>query len=292
MQPYIFYALATALAISISLLVNKVVIKTVKLTSLQYGLMFHLSAGIGALFLLYKPLSLSQMYLVLPYAVFGGIMWTLGDVLLFYVLRRIDASILGSLFMFKVFIIPVIAFFLFKEVFHLQTYLFLIPLIFGGFLVSSSEHFHLSSFFRKEVGIALVSLLLFSLSDTAGKFGITHVGAFSYLGILCLSAAVFSGVGLLFISETKTFTLPLLKKFLVLGSIVVCINLFFLLGAMENLTLTNAIAMLNAPFLLLITFVLSRFRPNLLEKHSPRVYAIRAIGSLIMYASAVAIVLQ
>ena len=51
MKPYVLYSLIAALAIATSLIVNKIILRNTKLSTLQYAFLFHAGGWIGAFFL-------------------------------------------------------------------------------------------------------------------------------------------------------------------------------------------------------------------------------------------------
>ena len=64
---------------------------------------------------------------------------------------------------------------------------------------------------------------------------------------------------------------------------VVCI----LTAYQQNITLSAVLSLLSSPIVFVVTFFTSKFFPQLLEHHSPKVYAIRAIGLVIILFAAI-----
>ncbi len=292
MPAYVLFSLATAVTIAISLLANKFILKGASYTLWFHTFWFHFLHGMWAivLFLLF-PTSIEKIIIAVPYAVLSALFWVGGNTILFYALHKIDASTVGSLLPLKLLFVPFIAYLFLGELFPFSVYLWFIPLIIGGFLVTLDEHIHIKTFFRTEVGVMFIGLLLFVLTDIFLKKGADAIGSFQYFPVF-FGCVTLVSLGFLPFVKKPSIMFSQIRIFSVLSFLTVLINIFFVLALRNNVTLTNAIAMLNAPFLLLITFILSRFKPELLEKHPPRVYVIRAIGSLIMYGAAVAIVMQ
>ncbi len=290
MPSYIYFGLGAAIAIALSLILNKIVLAKFSANSLEYAFLFHAGGWIGAALLFFDPLSFSEMMQVVPFAVISAILWIAGDVFIFRGLGKLDASVVGSLFMFKLISTPIVAYFGIGEVFSTSIYLWMIPILVGGVIASYDEKLKLKSFFRPEVVLIMIGLCMFSITDISNRFALQFASGIGYAGFLSLVTALFAAIAFVVIRPQTRVTFALAQKFTILGGIVILVNLLLILGIAQNLTITNAIAMLNAPFLLLFTFFLSYVSPKLVEYHLPRIYAIRFAGAAIMYFSAVAIV--
>lgn len=289
MQPFVFYSLAVAITLAITLLVAKYTVnKTFKDISV-YLFYFFLLRIVAVPFLLVKVPLGDVSVAILP-AFLAALFWVTAITILYQALVKIDASITGSLFPLKLIFIPFVAYFLIGELFSVRIYLWFIPLILGGFLVAMDERMKWSSFFTKDVGIVLLSMLFFAFSDTFGKMGVDHIGSLPYLVLFLLFVPILSSAFIPFVRKNLALTKQQLAGVSLVVLFDITVNLFFILALADNVTLTNAIAMLNAPFLLIFTFLLSRFKPDLLETHPPRVYVIRFAGVLVMYFAAVQIV--
>ena len=94
---------------------------------------------------------------------------------------------------------------------------------------------------------------------------------------------------------------PLLAKFKLKVSFnqikpLFLVNFFSFIGATSlfaafqtNLTISSAISLLTAPIVLLISMILSKFRPEFLEHHTNKVYLIRTVAIILILLGALKI---
>lgn len=292
MRPFVFFSLSAALLSAFELLITKYVFKNTIKNVFLFLFYFFLLRLVAALpFVFFLP-SLPKTLSALPFSFVSAVTWMIGTILVFYALSKKDASVVGSLYPLKLMIVPLIAYVLLGEVFSQSTYFWIIPLIIGGFLVTMDETFTITSFFQKAVALVLVGLTSYSISDSFSKMAVDQIGSFASLCLFLACIGILSFSLLPFIKGKIHISKHQLKFVVLLVFFDALINTFFALSLRDNVTLTNAITMLNAPFLLVFSFLVTKFKPGLIEKHGSKVYAVRAIGAGIMYIAALALVLQ
>ena len=162
----------------------------------------------------------------------------------------------------------------------------LISLVFvAGVAINIDEHMHIRSFWNKQTALAFLWIPTSVWFQTMIKYasqsnGYWEVALWSnVLGLLFL----LSTIPLFYRDAVKT---PLSRYHTTILSIILwTAGLLFSMKALgENVSVTTAI--MSLPLSMVFTVALSVIWPKLLEKHTAKVYAIRAVSASIMFAAA------
>lgn len=162
----------------------------------------------------------------------------------------------------------------------------LIILVFvAGLFVNIDERMSMRKIFNKKLGIALIWILSSVWFNSSIKYasefnGFWEVSLWSSVITLLLYIPM---IPMFYRDAVKT---PITRySGVVMTTILYTAGLLFSVKALsENVGISMAI--ISLPLTLVMTIVLSRFKPKLLEKHSARVYTIRFVSAAVMFAAA------
>lgn len=219
------------------------------------------------------------------YIILGSICFALSSVLYTFTVYKLDASVLSPLWSFRTAMAVILGAVLLNEVLTTHQY-FLIAIIFiFGMFTSIDEKFSIKSFFTRGVAVALVAMLAFTLQYICFNKSSAVVGYWN----TALWVPIFGQILLcatipFFKKEVSSIT----KKQYASISIVAFIGFFGTLIAnaayAQNISISSSIIAL--PVSMVLAFLFSLFAPEILEKHSLKVYAIRFIAAFIMIFAA------
>ncbi|OGB75939.1 hypothetical protein A2476_01190 [candidate division CPR3 bacterium RIFOXYC2_FULL_35_7] len=177
------------------------------------------------------------------------------------------------------------------EQFSLVVYILIGLLIISSFLVAVDEKIEWKDFFNWPIAIFILSLVLFSLSDVMAKRAFALISPISLMSGNILVGFVLSLFLLPFVfSKINQITWPQARVITINSMLTFSIVCLLIIAFQDNVTISNVLSNLTGPFALMLTVVLSKFKPNLIEKHTPRVFKIRMVGVLVSYVLAALIV--
>jgi drug/metabolite transporter (DMT)-like permease len=205
--------------------------------------------------------------------------------LIIITISKMDVSVLSPLFNFRAVFSVVLGWFILGELLTLQQYGLIALIVFAGMFVSMDEKFSIRNFFTSDTLIALIMTVFLALFSIYSNRSINTNGYWEHMlwrGIVAQS--IFLVMIPLFY---KDFVRTKVKDY----SGVFAMALFSSFGTMaslkafeKNVGVTSAIVSL--PTSMLIVFILSFLKPDLLEKHPLKVYAIRFTAAGVMLVSA------
>ncbi|MBE0573615.1 DMT family transporter [Candidatus Dojkabacteria bacterium] len=211
----------------------------------------------------------------------------IGYYLFFFGIQDTDASIFAPLFQLQAAIVAVLAYLFLRERFQWTSYLWIFVTILGVVLVSIDEKTSFNSFFKKGILFILAMQLLHAISNLFVGFSLKGVGFIDMLFWEYIILGIYSLVFYAAIRPTIKYPAKSIFYFGV-ATYLSSIGALFLFKAFEqNLTVSATISLMAAPVVFIITVVASRFRPELLEHHSTRIYEIRAIGLVLLLFGAI-----
>lgn len=286
MPIYILYSLIFAIFRALILVSQKVIAAKLEKDWKVFSFIYFFSTFIPAI----------VFYLIAPWKINGeifkaifpvAILTILGGSTFNYVIYKKDASLVGGLQPLKLIFVTIFSFLILNESFSIITYLLIGVLIIGSVLVIVDEHIEWKDFFNIELLIFILSQILFSLSDILTKKSFTFVQPISFMSINLFFISMLS---LLFIPFTYS-KLRMVKMKSVLFTAGNSIGTFFVviflvLAFQTNVTISNVIGNLLGPFMMIFTVILGLWKPNLIEKHNKKVYAVRILGTIISYLAA------
>ena len=225
-----------------------------------------------------------------PFLFLNALCFFLGLIFFNKALYRLDASTMAPFFQLQAAFLAVLAFVFLKEKFPSQNYLYLMLIVIGSILVSLDERMHLKSYLRLGILWIILQQFFHASANLFAGFAVREMDSFTFLYwsnwigmIFPLLLMPFIGSDKLKISLTQFKPIFLAAFFSVAGAA-------FQFKAFEtNVTISGVLCLLTAPIVLLISIVLSRFRPEFLEHHTARVYLVRALGVAIILIGAVKI---
>lgn len=212
--------------------------------------------------------------------------WAYGGVLWLYCLSKIDVSVITPLGNLRTGFAVIIGAIFLSEVLTFQQYVLVFIIILAGFLVTYEENFTLKKIFNKYIWLLILSTIIFAgggyftnRSVNINGLWTTIFGTF-ILGMVMLLPTIFlfkkdvkdlgkKGLGAIFLTAVISTT----------GTI----SANYAMG--KNMSITSAI--ISIPFALIIAPLFSIFAPQLLEKHSFKVYAVRFLATGVMIFCAI-----
>lgn len=205
----------------------------------------------------------------------------------FYVLAlyKIDVSIVGSLFNFRTVITVILGALFLGEILTIQQYLLICVIVIAGIFISVDEKFSIRSFFTKGIGIAILGVFFSALMAVFIKGAVADAGYWNAtLWIEILGQIWLLPTILLFKKDIASST-P--KQYLITAATAVA-GVIGTLAAVKAYAVDVSIssAIISLPFSLVMAILFSAFAPELLEKHTSRVYAIRVVSAAIMFIAA------
>src|SRR3989344_2602169 len=282
MPTYIIFSILAATSFALSLVFNKFISKHKIDNPNALMTYFMLSCLSFAVFLfpfagrLVFSLSFFEPLLI------ATITFLIGYYLFFVGIFKTDASVFAPLFQFQAVIVALFAFVFLGERFPLQNYLCISLVIGGAILVTLDEKMNIKSFLKPGVLIFLAMQLLHAVSNlyigfTLQKINFLQVLFWEYL-VIGLSFFPFA----LLAKPRLGYPLKTVSQFFIATYLSSVGALLLFRAFEENLTISSSIALMSSPIVFIISFFASRFKPDLLEHHSSKVYLIRLVGILII----------
>ncbi len=200
-------------------------------------------------------------------------------------LSRLDVSVFAPLFNFRTAFAVILAAIFLHERLSLE-HLFLITVIFlGGFFVSYEENFSFKSFFNKNIFYTLLMMVVIALEAIFTNKSVNELGFWTASLWIALIAQTL--LLLTWQKFGKDFKKIGSKEFgaTLLGAATGVIGVLASNKAFsENVGISAAI--ISLPISMIIAFLFSVFAPQLLEKHTFKVYLVRFSAAAIMIIAA------
>lgn len=207
--------------------------------------------------------------------------------IIFYTLSifSLDVSVISPLFNFRTAFGVILSILILKEVLT-STQILLIALIFiAGTFVSLDEKFSPKSFFRRSIFYGILMTFFLALSSIYIKKSIADTGYWQtnlFNPLITWVLLIFTIP--LFYKEIKSINIKQILGVTAMSLCVAIANILANRAYADNVSISTAIIAL--PISLIIVFLLSIFSPQLLEKHTLKVYAIRFTAAAVMIFSA------
>lgn len=283
---YIWFAWITAVFYSASGLVGKFAsnhkIKNRWLYSFVWSLIVVILSCTAALYFgISRPTHWSSLVVAGFFSALTALMYT-------FAIYVLDVSVLSSLYSFRAPMSVLLGAIFFRESLTLYQLILIGILTIGGMVVSVDERMSVRSFFRKPVAFALLMIALSSVYNALVK----NAAALNPYWTTVFWYNFFTQV--FFLPAIPFFWKELPKIHLrdythvVLSGVLAGIGGLTVISAITgNLGITMAI--LTLPLTLIAAMVLSHFAPTLLETHTKKVYSIRLVAAIVMFAAALAL---
>lgn len=226
----------------------------------------------------------------LPYVI-AGLFLAVGNVLLTYSIYRIDVTVLSPFFALRTAFTAVLGLFLLNERFTIIEYLLMAVIFVCGVLVKIDEKFSWKKFRTDSLWLATLCMFFLALSSVAIK--ISSTGGTYWNNMFWINV---------FTVTFLTATIPIFRRELIktpikkyLGALGYSTfgglgRVLMFYGLAINATITTIV--ISLPISMLITIPLAYVSPELLEKHTTKVYVYRLIVAAVMIGSSIKLSLR
>ena len=216
------------------------------------------------------------------YIFLAAVFLAFGNILFLTALKGLDVSVISPLFNIRTAITVLLGFLILGETFSIKLIIIIAIIFIAGFFTSMDERFSIKSFFNKNIGIGLFLMLVLAIQSIFINLAIDQTTYWTATLWMSLLAIIFSFLFLYpkFKNDLQ-YTKP--KDYLGVGILAIfgSIGDFAAFKAFEsNVGLSSVI--ISLPISMIIVFVLSIWKPALLEKHSVKVYLVRFVAAGIM----------
>ncbi len=289
---YIFFALLAAFSYACGTIIGKFTSKHALRNWEQLLVFFYLTYNVFPLIIVPFIALPTWPYQAISPIFFNALFFILGAIFFFKSLLIIDASVAAPLNQIQGAAIGILAYLFLGERFPLISYFWLLLIILGSVAVSIDEKLTLRSFLEPPVMYMILANLLFAISNFFSGIALKTQSSWN---IMFWTPVFTTLLTLLFIS----FKRPNLKVSFFRFSPMFGVGLFQFIGSAsiliafrQNLTISGILGLLSSPIVFLVAILSSKFFPRLLEHHSTKVYAIRAVGLIITLFAAIQIGLK
>ncbi|MBL7159915.1 DMT family transporter [Candidatus Microgenomates bacterium] len=254
---------------SVATLLQRVLLKEEKSDPMTYLVFFQVSTGLmlGVFGLLFKQLSFPDLKPLLPNLFLMMVLNGIGAISQFKALKYVEASRYAVIFSARVFVTILASSFILKEGLSVMQWLGTLLIVAGVTLVNIKST-RLS--FSKKEGLALLSAVVFGLSNTNDRFLLKSFKVYPYIFLGYILPAFF--VVMLnpyTIRKMKVFLKWQLLKKLLLFSVLFVISGLAFFSALQLVDNSSKVIVINlTPVILtvLLAVVFLKERDNLLEK--------------------------
>jgi len=222
------------------------------------------------------------------YILLGSVFYALASILYTISLYKLDVSTLAPLFSTRTAMSVIFAAVFLSEKLTLHQSLLIFVIFIFGIFVSIDEKFNIKSFFTRKILIALACMVSLVFSAACIK----EANMTNSFWTVTLWITLLSQCWLL-------FTIPLFKKVVSKVNIKQYAGMAFAaLFGMVYIVASNAAysknvgissVIISLPLSMVIAFLFSVFAPELLEKHTAKVYLVRFVSAAIMILAALSL---
>lgn len=283
MIPFYIFAWIASLAYGLEVIVIKLVNK-------------HLSANLWVFNFLWNFLVL---LLIVPFAVvnhavipsqwfnviIAALLYAIAGITYVINLSKLDVSVFAPLFNFRTVFAVILAAIFLHERLSLEQLLLIAVIFLGGFFVSIDEEFSFKSFFNKKIFYALLMMVVIALEALYINKSIEELGFWTASLWIAIIAQ-----GMLLVTWHKfgkDFKKIGPKEFgaTLLGAATGVVGVLASNKAFASNIGVSA-AIISLPISMIIAFLFSVFAPQLLEKHTLKVYFVRFAAATVMILAA------
>lgn len=216
------------------------------------------------------------------FIILSSVFFVLGAILYIAAIKKLDVSVMASLFNVRVVITVLLGFIFLGEVLSLNSLWLIGLVVFAGFFATMDEKFSLKSFFTKNVGVGLLFMLALSIQSTLINRAIDQTDYWTatlWIGILSIA------LGFIFFYPKFKHELKKTKLKNYLGVMMLSV-----VGGLGDLAAFKAFegnvgissVIISLPISMLMAVMFSVFKSELLEKHTFKVYAVRFLAAGVM----------
>jgi transporter family protein len=216
------------------------------------------------------------------FILFAAAFLAIGNVFYLTALKVLDVSVITPLFNLRVAITVLLSFLILGENFSFRSLIIIFIIFIAGFFASMDEKFSIKSFFTKNIGIGLFFMLILSIQSIFINLAVNQTTYWTAMLWISLLSIIFSFI-LLYPKFKHGLKNSKPKEYLGVGLLAIIggIGDLSAFKAFENNVGLSSV-IISLPISMIIVFVLSIWKPSLLEKHSLKVYLVRFIAAGVM----------
>lgn len=211
---------------------------------------------------------------------------------LFYIfytvsLYKLDVTTMGPLFSLRTVFAVILGIVILNERIGILGIALIVVIVLLSPLAAYDEHLKIKAFFRKYVLLAVIAMVSLAFMGYFTNISVARNGYATTLlwqDILTL-LMLLPTLKLVKKAEGEKFTVKKLYPFMMLGLTGFTYTVTATLAYAHNLALSSVIVSL--PLSMIFAYLLSRKYARFLEKHPPKVYAIRFLAAFIMVGCAI-----
>ena len=214
---------------------------------------------------------------------FYSLFFFVGNICFFTAIFKTDASVFAPFFQLQAAFVAILAFLFLGERFSLTNYLWISLILAGAILVSLDERMTFKTFFQKYILLIILWQLFHAVSNIFAGFALRKMDFWNLTFWSSIVSTILILIVIPFFARLK-----LKASFHQLKPLFI-VNLFSFIGAnslfaafQTNLTISSTISLLTAPIVLLVSIILSKFKPEFIEHHNGKVYLVRIIAGIII----------
>lgn len=220
------------------------------------------------------------------YVFLAGLFLSIGSALYLATLKVLDVSVMSPLFNVRVAITVILgAIFLGESLTTKSVYLIILIFI-AGFFATMDERFSIKAFLTKNIGLGLFFMFILSIQSLLINRAIDQTNYWTAMLWMSMLAPIFS---FLLLYPKFKLDLPTTNPNQYVG--VLILSVFGGIGDLSaykafegNVGLSSVI--ISLPVSMVLAFALSLWKPDLMEKHSIKVYTVRFLAAGVMIWSA------
>jgi drug/metabolite transporter (DMT)-like permease len=193
--------------------------------------------------------------------------------------------VIGSLYNFRTAITVILGALFLGEVLSVQQYILIGIIFVFGMLITIDERFSIRSFFKRGIAIALLGVSCSALMAIFIKKAVAEAGYWDTTLWMAVLGQIWLLPTIWFFKKDIVQSTP--KQYLVTaGTAVAGVLGTLAMNKAYSLNVSISSAIISLPFSLIMAFFFSIFAPELLEKHTLKVYAVRFISAAVMIVAA------
>ena len=216
----------------------------------------------------------------------AGIVFAVSRLLYMLSLKLLDVSVLSPLFNFRMIFTILLGLLILKEPVSLNELLLMSLIVVAGFFAAYNEKFKLRAFFTPQVGVGLMFMAFMALYSLLINKAVaqTNYWTASLFNYLLSTILLFTFTFHKFRQDFKQTPVAIYSGVFIMA----VLGMIGLLASNKAFSINLSISsIINAlPLSMIIAFLFSQIKPNLLEKHSLKVYAIRFSAAAVMILAA------
>ena len=279
-----FFAWTASIIYGVNTVIGKLTIKHATPNPWLFHFVWELFIFVGILpFALWNhaplPIVWSSLFLASFFAFLVGKLYILA-------LNKLDVSVISPLYNFRSVFTALLGAAFLNEILTGNQYLLIFIIFIAGIFLNIDENLNLKAFFRKESMLGMLAVFASAIfgftiktSIADNGFWTTSVWMAGITALLSLSTIP------LFHKDLKTTPLKNYSGAILTGLLSALGDLAANKAFASNVTISSAI--ISIPFSMIIAFLFSTFAPQLLEKHTFKIYLIRFTAATAMILAAI-----